>query len=585
MRPKFLNMESAIQEKVNIWLNEDYDKETKAAIRKMQKENPEELVEAFYTNLEFGTGGLRGIMGVGTNRMNKYTVGAATQGLANYLIKNFKNGNIQVAISHDSRLNSREFAEITADILSANGITVYLFESLRPTPELSFAVRHLGCNAGIMITASHNPKEYNGYKVYWQDGGQLVPPHDKNVIKEVNKITSISQIKWQGVPAAIHIIGEDVDQVYLEKIQQLSINPKAAKKAKDLKIVYTPLHGTGITLVPKALELYGFSNVILVDEQSVPDGNFPTVKSPNPEEKSALELALKKADEVNADLILATDPDADRVGIAIRDTDGKMRLLNGNQTGTLLFHYILSQTQKNDMLNEDQFVVKTIVTTDLIQKVALDYNVECANVLTGFKYIAEEILKKEGQKRFLCGGEESYGYLIGDFVRDKDSISACCLIAEMAAYYMTNNRTQNRLLIDVLHNIYRTYGFYKEDLLSITKKGKSGLEEIQQMMANYRSNPPKNLGGQAVVMMKDYAISKSYNFKYHSNEIIDLPTSNVLQFFLEDGSKVTVRPSGTEPKIKFYFSVVNNIRKRANIQEEESKLDKKIEQLKKDILA
>lgn len=578
-------MDRAIQQKIDTWLNEDYDQQTKGEILKMQKENPQELVEAFYRDLEFGTGGLRGIMGVGTNRMNQYTVGFATQGLANYLLKCFKSQKIKVVISHDSRLRSREFAEITAAILSANKIQVYLFEALRPTPELSFAVRHLKCNAGIMITASHNPKEYNGYKVYWQDGGQLVPPHDKNVISEVNLITSINQVKWQGDDNLINIIGEDIDSVYLDKIANLTLNPEAIKKAKNLKIVYTPLHGTGITMVPKALEMFGFQNVILVDEQAVTDGNFPTVKSPNPEEKSALELALKKADEVNADLILATDPDADRVGIAVRNAEGKMQLLNGNQTGSLLFHYILSQWQQNGKITGDQFVVKTIVTTDLIQAIATDFNVDCDNVLTGFKYIAEAILKNEGKKQFVVGGEESYGYLIGDFVRDKDSVSACCLIAEMAAFYMSQGKANHKTLTDALNDLYKSYGFYKEDLLSITKTGKAGVEEIQKMMAKFRSKPPKKLGGQKVVMMKDYAMSKSYDFVNNTNEVINLPTSNVLQFFTTDGSKVTVRPSGTEPKIKFYFSVVENIRKRASIEEEEDKLVARIEQLKKDILA
>lgn len=578
-------MDTAIQQKIDTWLNEDYDQQTKNEILRMQKEDPQELIEAFYRDLEFGTGGLRGIMGVGTNRMNQYTVGFATQGLANYLLKCFKGQKIKVVISHDSRLRSREFAEITAAILSANKIQVYLFEDLRPTPELSFAVRHLKCNAGIMITASHNPKEYNGYKVYWQDGGQLVPPHDKNVINEVNLITSINQVKWDGNDKLIKIIGEDVDSVYLDKIAKLTLNPAAIKKAKSLKIVYTPLHGTGITMVPKALEMFGFQNVVLVDEQAISDGNFPTVKSPNPEEKSALELALKKADEVDADLILATDPDADRVGIAVRNAEGEMQLLNGNQTGSLLFHYILSQWQHNGKLTGDQFVVKTIVTTDLIQAIATDFNVDCDNVLTGFKYIAESILKKEGKKQFVVGGEESYGYLIGDFVRDKDSVSACCLIAEMAAFYMTQSKSTHKTLTDALNDLYKSYGFYKEDLLSITKTGKAGVEEIQQMMANFRSNPPKKLGGQDVVMMKDYAMSKSYDFINSTNEVIELPTSNVLQFFTADGSKVTVRPSGTEPKIKFYFGVVENIRKRADIKEEEEKLVARIEQLKKDILA
>lgn len=576
-------MEAAIQQTIDTWLNEGYDQQTKDEIVRLQKENPQELVEAFYRTLEFGTGGLRGIMGVGTNRMNQYTVGFATQGLANYLNKCFRGNKVKVVISHDSRLRSREFAQITASILSANKIQVFLFEDLRPTPELSFAVRHLKCNAGIMITASHNPKEYNGYKVYWQDGGQLVPPHDKNVIKEVNKITSLNQVKWDGDDSLIKIIGEDVDKVYLDKIAKLTLNPAAIKKAKNLKIVYTPLHGTGITMVPKALEMYGFKNVYLVDEQAVPDGNFPTVKSPNPEEKSALELALKKADEVEADLILATDPDADRVGIAVRNAEGKMQLLNGNQTGSLLFHYMLSQWQSNKKLNGNQFVVKTVVTTDLISAIATDYNVECMDVLTGFKYIAEAILKNEGKKEFVVGGEESYGYLIGDFVRDKDSVSACCLIAEMAAFYFANGKVNHKTLTDALHDIYKSYGFYKEDLLSLTKKGKAGVEEIQQMMADFRKNPPKILGGQPVVMMKDYAVSKSYDLINHCNTIIELPTSNVLQFFTADNSKITVRPSGTEPKIKFYFSVVEHIKKRSDIATEEAKLNAKIEQLKKDI--
>lgn len=576
-------MEAAIQQTIDTWLNEGYDQQTKDEIVRLQKENPQELVEAFYRTLEFGTGGLRGIMGVGTNRMNQYTVGFATQGLANYLNKCFRGNKVKVVISHDSRLRSREFAQITASILSANKIQVFLFEDLRPTPELSFAVRHLKCNAGIMITASHNPKEYNGYKVYWQDGGQLVPPHDKNVIKEVNKITSLNQVKWDGDDNLIKIIGEDVDKVYLDKIAKLTLNPAAIKKAKNLKIVYTPLHGTGITMVPKALEMYGFKNVYLVDEQAVPDGNFPTVKSPNPEEKSALELALKKADEVEADLILATDPDADRVGIAVRNAEGKMQLLNGNQTGSLLFHYMLSQWQSNKKLNGNQFVVKTVVTTDLISAIATDYNVECMDVLTGFKYIAEAILKNEGKKEFVVGGEESYGYLIGDFVRDKDSVSACCLIAEMAAFYFANGKVNHKTLTDALHDIYKSYGFYKEDLLSLTKKGKAGVEEIQQMMADFRKNPPKILGGQPVVMMKDYAVSKSYDLINHCNTIIELPTSNVLQFFTADNSKITVRPSGTEPKIKFYFSVVEHIKKRSDIATEEAKLNAKIEQLKKDI--
>lgn len=577
-------MDASIQQAIDIWLNDDYDQATKDEILRLKKEKPSELTESFYRNLEFGTGGLRGIMGIGTNRMNIYTVGFATQGLANYLLKCFNNQQVKVAISHDSRLNSRQFAEISADILSANGIEVFLFEDLRPTPELSFAVRELKCNAGIMITASHNPKEYNGYKVYWQDGGQLVPPHDKNVINEVNAVTALNQVKKDARKELIHSIGSDIDNIYLDRIAKLSINPSCAKKAKDLKIVYTPLHGTGITMVPKALERLGFHNVTIVKSQATPDGNFPTVKSPNPEEKTALELALKEAKATGADLILATDPDADRVGIAVRDTNGNLCLLNGNQTGTLLIYYILSQMQRKNELKDNQFIVKTIVTTDLIDRIANDYNVECENVLTGFKYIAEAILKKEGKSKFIAGGEESYGYLVGDFVRDKDAISACCLIAEMAAYYSVNGRPGHQLLIEVLNDIYHQCGYYKEDLLSITKKGKAGVEAIQQMMTNFRNNPPKKLAFSKVVMMKDYSISKSFNLENGANEIIDLPTSNVLQFFTADGSKVTVRPSGTEPKIKFYFSVNTSLKKRTSFHEAEEELNTRIQRLKDDIL-
>lgn len=580
---KIIIMDKTIQDKVNLWLSNDYDVETRNEVLRMQKEDPKALSDAFYRDLEFGTGGLRGVMGVGTNRMNKYTVGAATQGLANYLLKCFKKEPIKVVISFDSRLHSAEFARISAEILSANNIKVFLFEELRPTPVLSFAVRHLECHAGIMITASHNPMEYNGYKVYWQDGGQLVPPHDVNVIKEVNKITSVKQVNWIAKTELIEMVGEQVDQAYFNLVKPLSLHPESVKKAKKLKIVYTPLHGTGITMVPKALEMYGFKDVVLVEEQSVPDGNFPTVKSPNPEEKSALELALKKADEVNADLILATDPDADRVGIAVRNADGKMQLLNGNQTGTLLFHYMLSQSQKTGKLEGNPFAVKTIVTTDLIRRVALDYNVECLDVLTGFKYIAEAIRTNEGKKQFIVGGEESYGYLIGDFVRDKDAISACCLIAEMAAHYMVTNTANHKLLTDVLNDIYCSYGYYKESLLSLTEKGQEGVAKIKAMMDNYRQNPPKTLGGQPVVMMKDYSASRSYDLVNGTNELINLPTSNVLQFFTADGSKITVRPSGTEPKIKFYFSVVEAVARRKDIAEMEARLDQRIETLKSDL--
>jgi phosphoglucomutase len=566
------------QQHIDAWLNGNYDQETKKEILRMQKEDPAALSDAFYRTLEFGTGGLRGILGTGTNRMNKYTVGFATQGLANYLTKCFK-GNIKVAISFDSRNFSTEFAQISANILAANDIQVYLFDSLRPTPELSFAVRHLQCNAGIMITASHNPKEYNGYKVYWNDGGQLVPPHDKNVIAEVNKIKEVDQVKWEGRPDLIRTIGKDIDNVYLTMIRRLSLHPEAVAAAKKFSIVYTPLHGTGISVVPQALSDFGFDTVHIVEEQAVTDGNFPTVKSPNPEEHAALELAIKKAKKVKADIVLATDPDADRVGIAVRREDGEYQLFNGNQTATLLFHYMLSQTDINQ-LNNDLFVVKTIVTTDLIEQIATDYNVECYNVLTGFKYIAEKIREFEGQKHFLVGGEESYGYLVGDFVRDKDAVSACCLIAEMAAYYKT---VHNRSLIDQLEVLYREYEYFKEDMVSLTEPGEAGMQAIQKRMSDLREAFPKQLGGVPVVKVHDYKTQHTCNMQSTTDDRIELPVSNVLQFLTADGSKVTVRPSGTEPKIKFYFSVCQEIEPEQSMKEVEDILNNRIANLKKDL--
>ena len=544
----------------------------------MQKEDPAALSDAFYKTLEFGTGGLRGILGVGTNRMNKYTVGFATQGLANYLIKVFKK-DIKVAISFDSRHCSPEFSQIAANILAANGIQVFLFDSLRPTPELSFAVRHLQCNAGIMITASHNPKEYNGYKVYWNDGGQLVPPHDKNVINEVNKIKEVDQVKWEGNPELIRMIGKDVDNVYLTLVRRLSLNPEVVAEAKNLCIVYTPLHGTGISVVPQALSDFGFKNVHIVEEQAVTDGSFPTVKSPNPEEHAALELAIAKAKKVKADIVLATDPDADRVGIAIRRPDGEYQLFNGNQTATLLFHYVLSQTNINPLDNRF-FVVKTIVTTDLIDQIATDYNVECFNVLTGFKYIAEKIREFEGKKQFLVGGEESYGYLVGDFVRDKDAVSACCLIAEMAGYYKT---VYHRSLIEQLETLYRQYQYFKEDMVSLTEPGEAGMQAIKERMTRLRENAPDTLGGQPVLRVHDYQTQRTYNVLKKTNDRIELPVSNVMQFITADGSKVTVRPSGTEPKIKFYFSVCESVRPEQNLQEVDNILKERIAGLKKDL--
>ena len=566
------------QQHIDAWLNGNYDQETKKEIRRMQKEDPAALSDAFYRTLEFGTGGLRGILGTGTNRMNKYTVGFATQGLANYLIKCFKD-NIKVVISFDSRNFSTEFAQISANILAANDIQVYLFDSLRPTPELSFAVRHLQCNAGIMITASHNPKEYNGYKVYWNDGGQLVPPHDKNVIAEVNKIKEVDQVKWEGRPDLIRTIGKDIDNVYLTMIRRLSLHPEAVEEAKNFSIVYTPLHGTGISVVPQALSDFGFETVHIVEEQAVTDGNFPTVKSPNPEEHAALELAIKKAKKVKADIVLATDPDADRVGIAVRREDGEYQRFNGNQTATLLFHYMLSQTNIDQRKN-DFFVVKTIVTTDLIQQIATDYNVECYNVLTGFKYIAEKIREFEGLKHFLVGGEESYGYLVGDFVRDKDAVSACCLIAEMAAYYKT---VHNRSLIDQLEALYREYYYYKEDMVSLTEPGEAGMQAIQKRMSDLREAFPKQLGGVPVVKVHDYKTQHTCNVQTTTADRIELPASNVLQFITADGSKVTVRPSGTEPKIKFYLSVCEEIEPEQSFQAVDEILNKRIAALKKDL--
>lgn len=565
-------MDKYIEERVALWLNDDYDADTKAKIREYQQNNPDELTEAFYRDLEFGTGGLRGIMGVGTNRMNKYTVGAATQGLANYLKQQFPNQEISVAIAFDSRNNSAYFADITADVLSANGITCHLFPELRPTPVLSFAVRYLHCQSGVMVTASHNPKEYNGYKVYWNDGGQLVPPHDKNVIAEVNKIKSLHDTKWQRNPDKVHIIDSSLDEAYLKLVHGLSLHPEAIAAQKQLKIIYTSLHGTGITMVPKALKMYGFENISIVKEQAVSDGNFPTVKSPNPEEKSALIMSIAQAEAEKADLVLATDPDADRVGIAVRNLKGEMILLNGNMTGSLLVHYLLSQWKALNKLDGKQFVVKTIVTTELIKRMADAYQVPCYDVLTGFKYIAEKIKEHEGQMTFIGGGEESYGYLAGDFVRDKDAVIACCLIAEMTAFYANQGKSLYQMLLEIYHE----YGFYKEDLLSLTKQGKSGAEEIAAMMVNYRNNPPKEIGGQKVILMKDIQAGIAYHLDKGTQEPIALPKSNVLQFFTADGSKITVRPSGTEPKIKFYFGVVGQLPDVAKYDEANAALQAKI---------
>ncbi|MCS6833588.1 MAG: phospho-sugar mutase, partial [Flammeovirgaceae bacterium] len=535
-------------------------------------------VEAFYKDLEFGTGGLRGIMGVGSNRMNKYTVGSATQGLANYLKQEVK-GEIKVAIAHDSRNNSAFFAEVTANVFAANGFTVYLFDSLRPTPELSFAIRHLKCHSGVVITASHNPKEYNGYKAYWSDGGQLVPPHDKAVMAEVAKISSIDQVKWTGGTGKIIKINKEVDEPYLEMIKSLSISPDVIQKYHDLKIVYTPIHGTGIVLVPEILKRMGFTNVHVVKEQADPNGDFPTVIYPNPEEAEALSIGLKKCRELNADILLGTDPDADRVGIAVKNHHGEFVLLNGNQTAALLFNYVVEARKAKGLSTPNDFICKTIVTTDLIDAFANYHGIQCFNVLTGFKYIAELIREYEGKRNFICGGEESYGYLIGDKVRDKDAVASVAIICEMAAYAKSKGMT----LFDMLIDIYMKYGYYKEDLISLTKKGKSGLEEIKQMMKDLRANPPKTIAGSQVVEIRDYLSSTALDLRTGKTTSISLPKSDVLQFFTADGSKISARPSGTEPKIKFYFGVKATLSSKADFDKTTELLNQKIKAIVEDM--
>ena len=568
------DVDPKIVEKAKGWLSDNYDPETRQAVQDMLDKHPEELVECFYRDLEFGTGGLRGIMGAGTNRMNKYTVGTATQGLANYLKKALPEvSEIRAAIAFDSRNKSPYFARIAAEVLAANGIRVFLFDSLRPTPELSFAVRQLKCHTGIVVTASHNPKEYNGYKVYWSDGGQLVPPHDKNVITEVQKIASVANVKFSGNEGKIEIFGDEMDEAYLNMLASLSLSPEVIKKQHDLKIVYTAIHGTGYKLVPEALKRFGFTDVHTVAGQMVPDGNFPTVVSPNPEERAAMQMALDMAQEVNADVILATDPDADRVGMGVRDNDGNYILLNGNQSASLLIYYLLSQWKAKGKLTGKEFIAKTIVTSELLKDIADSYNVETFEVLTGFKYIAEVIRENEPQKKFIGGGEESYGYLIGDAVRDKDAVASCAMLSETAAWA----REQGLSIYQMLINIYHEYGFYLEDLVSITKKGKSGAEEIQQMMADYRSNPPKEINGIKVVKIKDYLIQKEQNTLTGEVKPITLPKSDVLQLFLEGGSKITMRPSGTEPKIKFYFGVKGLLPDKSKFDEVNQEMRKKLE--------
>ena len=561
-----------IRSRAQKWLAPEFNEETRREVREMLEKDEKKLVDAFYQDLEFGTGGLRGIMGAGTNRMNIYTLGMATQGLSNYLIKAFGNTGIRVAVAHDCRNNSRYFAETAADIFSANGFEVFLFEDLRPTPELSFAIRHYKCQSGIVITASHNPPEYNGYKAYWDDGGQVVPPHDEGVIEEVRKITSVSQIRFDSKKDRIKIIGKETDELFLKEVVKMSINPEINRKHSDTGIVFTPIHGTGGTLVPAALKLFGFTNIMTVPEQDVVDGNFPTVKSPNPEEPAALSMAIDKAKKTGAEIVMATDPDADRLGIALRNPDNEFVLLNGNQTGVLLIHYILSQFKARNKYKGNEYIIKTIVTTDLMDRIAESYNVKCYNVLTGFKYFAELIKKLEGKEKYIGGGEESYGFLPGDYVRDKDAVASCALFAEMAAFAKENGKT----LFDQLTDIYLEYGLYKEKLINIVRKGAEGAGEIKAMMAGYRSNPPKMINNSPVVRMNDYSTLVSTNCLTGENERIDLVKSDVLQFFLEDGSKISVRPSGTEPKIKFYFSVNTSLDSVDKMEETEKSLGKRI---------
>jgi phosphoglucomutase len=577
-----MQLEQSTLNTINTWLNGNYDEQTKSEIQSLlNNESTTELTDAFYRSLEFGTGGLRGIMGAGSNRINKYTIGTATQGLANYLNKKYKGEEISVAIAHDSRNNSDVFANITADVFSANGIKVYFFTALRPTPELSFAIRELGCKSGVMLTASHNPKEYNGYKAYGSDGGQFTSPDDKMVMDEVAAIKSIDEVKFERVDANVESIGENIDKLYLDKITALSVSPDAIAREHDLKIVFSPIHGTGITLVPQALAQFGFTNANIVEEQSEPDGNFPTVVYPNPEEKEALTLALKKATEIDADLVLATDPDADRVGIAVKNNDGEFVLLNGNQTGSLLINYLLTAWEEKEKLTGNEYVVSTIVTTSLIKAICDAKGVEYFNTLTGFKWIGQVMTQNEGKKTFIAGGEESYGYLIGDLVRDKDAVISCAFIAEMTAFYKDKGSSLYQAMIDM----YVTYGMYKEDLVSITKKGKTGAEEIKAMMEKFRNNPPAKLGGSDVVTSKDYELNKETDIKASTSKELGFPKSDVLQFITEDGSIISARPSGTEPKIKFYCSVNTPLAAAEDFKATEEKLADKIKAIMKDLQA
>ena len=573
-------LEQMVLKKAQAWLDGHYDEETKKQVKYLMDNDMKELVESFYKDLEFGTGGLRGIMGVGTNRMNVYTVGAATQGLANYLKKNFAGEQIRVAIGHDSRNNSRMFAERVADIFASNGFTVFLFDSLRPTPELSFAIRELKCHSGVVVTASHNPKEYNGYKAYWTDGSQVTPPHDRNIIEEVEKITDIDMIQMGRNAENITILDEKFDEIYLNRVHELSLSPESVKKFHDMKIVYTPLHGSGVRLVPASLAKYGFTNVKLVPEQAVVDGNFPTVESPNPEERKTMSMAIDLAAKEGAELVLATDPDSDRIGVALRNKQGEYVLLNGNQTLVLLMSYQLTRWAERGELDGKQYVVKTIVTSQMANAVADFFKVKCYDCLTGFKYIAKIIRENEGKMKYIGGGEESFGYLAGDYVRDKDAVSACSLAAEAAAWAKD---TMGLTLFEWLQELYVKYGFYREGLVSVVRKGKEGAEQIQQMMVDFRTNPPKSILGSPVVRINDFQSLESIDTKTGVKTPIEQDSSNVLQWFTEDGTKVSVRPSGTEPKIKFYFGVKAPLASVADYDRVLAELDGKIEAIKKDL--
>lgn len=564
--------------KAEMWLNDAYDKATRTEVeRLLNASDPTELIDSFYNDLEFGTGGLRGIMGVGSNRMNIYTVGAATQGFANYINRLFPGENNSVCIGHDCRHHSREYAETTAAIFSANGITAYLFESLRPTPEMSFAIRELGCKGGVIITASHNPKEYNGYKAYWDDGAQMIAPHDKNTIAEVNKIRNASEIKFKGNKELIEIIGKEIDEQYINDLTKVSLSPESIARHHDMKIVYTPIHGTGVTVIPPTLKAFGFTNIIHVPEQDVVSGDFPTVVSPNPEEPAALALAVEKAKETDAELVLASDPDADRVGAAVKNNEGEWVLLNGNQTALMFVYYLITRWKELGKINGKEYIVKTIVTTELIRTIAEKNGVEVYDVYTGFKWIADVMKKNEGKKNYIGGGEESYGFLCEDFVRDKDAVSACAILAEIAAWA----KDQGITMYQLLQNIYVQYGFSKEKGISVVKKGKSGAEEIEAMMKHFRENPLQEIAGSKVTLFYDYASLKGKDYVENETLTLDMPTtSNVLQYFTEDGTKVSIRPSGTEPKIKFYCEVHSKVKSLDELPVAEKAGAEKIEAIK-----